>query len=424
MSTTGAPGGGDVAAAAVRAASLTRAVVRSAVVGGAVGLAASAAASALATHFARRVVTPEKVRVDDVRVLAVEPDRVVLAASDLTLAPGRYGLWTDGGATHSQLGDVIGVDEPGTGSSGGAGAGRGAGRARTVVRHLIGTDAGALRPGPGRWSGWFHTGDPGRALGLPFDDAVVTSPVGELPAWLVHPADGELRGKVWAVLVHGRGGTREECLRALPVLHRLGVPALVPSYRNDPGVPASPSGRYGLGDTEWEDVEAAVLHALDAGAREVVLVGWSMGGAIVLSALSRSWTADRVRAVVLDGPVLDWRSVLQHQARVHRVPPPLGRAGTALMGSPLARAALGVEGPLDLDRLDWVTRAEELRVPVLLLHGEADAVVPVGSSRMLAAARPDLVTLLEFPGAGHCREWNSDPDRWEREVARFLLEHL
>ncbi|WP_218974633.1 S9 family peptidase [Streptomyces sp. NP160] len=410
MSAPGTAGGGEVAAAALRAASLTRAVVRSAVVGGAVGLAASAAASALATHFARRVVTPEKVRADDVRVLAVEPDRVVLAASDLTLAPGRYGLWTAGGATHSQLGDVIGVEE--------------AGRGRAVVRRLLGTDAGVLRPGPGRWSGWFHTGDPGRALGLPFDDVVVTSPVGDLPAWLVHPADGQLHGKVWAVLVHGRGGTREECLRALPVLHRLGVPALVPSYRNDPGAPASLSGRYGLGDTEWVDVEAAVLHALDAGARDVVLVGWSMGGAIVLSHLSRSWTADRVRAVVLDGPVLDWRTVLQHQARVHRVPPPLGRAGTALMGSPLARAALGVEGPLDLDRLDWVTRAEELRVPLLLLHGDADAVVPVGPSRLLAAARPDLVSLLEFPGAGHCREWNSDPDRWEREVARFLLEHL
>ncbi|MGQ7297715.1 alpha/beta hydrolase family protein [Quadrisphaera sp. KR29] len=416
MSDPAAPGA-DVAAAALRAAALTRAVVRSAVVGGAVGLAASAAASALATHFARRVVTPEKVRADDVRVLAVEPDRVVLAASDLTLAPGRYGLWTDGGTTHSQVGDVLGVEEPGPARS----AQR---RGRAVVRALLGTDAGVLRPGAGRWSGWFHTGDPGRALGLPFDDVVVTSPVGELPTWLVHPADGELDQKVWAVLVHGRGGTREECLRALPVLHRLGVPALVPSYRNDLDAPASLSGRYGLGETEWVDVEAAVLHALDAGARDVVLVGWSMGGAIVLSHLARSWTADRVRAVVLDGPVLDWRTVLQHQARLHRVPPPLGRAGTALMGSPLARAALGVEEPLDLDRLDWVARAEELRVPVLLLHGDADAVVPVGPSRLLAAARPDLVTLLEFPGAGHCREWNSDPDRWEREVARFLLEHL
>ncbi len=405
------PSADEVAAAAVRAAAVTRAVVRSAVVGGAVGLAASAAASALATHFARQVVTPQRARPDDVRVLAVETDRVALAVSDLTLSPGRYGLWTQDGTVHSRVGEVVGVE--------------GAGRSSAVLRRLLGTDVGVLRPGPGRWSGWFHTGDPGSALGLPFEDVLVRSPVGDLPTWSVPPADGEpAAGRVWAVLVHGRGGTREECLRALPVLHRLGVPALVPSYRNDPEAPASTTGRYGLGDTEWVDVEAAVLHALDAGARDVVLLGWSMGGAVVLSHLSRSWTADRVRAVVLDGPVLDWRTVLDHQARVHRVPRPLGRAGTALMGSPLARAALGVEGPLDLDRLDWVARAEELRLPLLLLHGDADAVVPVGPSRLLADARPDLVRLLEFPGAGHCREWNSDPDRWEREVARFLLDHL
>ncbi len=48
---------------------------------------------------------------------------------------------------------------------------------------------------------------------------------------------------VWAVLVHGRGATREECLRAVPLLHRLGVPVLVPSYRNDADGPTTYGGR-------------------------------------------------------------------------------------------------------------------------------------------------------------------------------------
>jgi uncharacterized protein len=310
---------------------------------------------------------------------------------------------------HARVGEVLSGDDA----------------AGTVTRRLLGVDAGRLAPGPARWSPWYFTGDPSSALGLAHTDVVVRSDVGDLPAWHV-PADPAVSGPqdVWAVLVHGRGATREECLRALPVLHRLGVPALVPAYRNDAGAPASAGGRYGLGDTEWVDVEAAVLHALAAGAREVVLVGWSMGAAIVLSCLSRSWTADRVRAVVLDGPVLDWRHVLDHHARLRRLPVPLGRYGLAMLGSPAARAVVGVDSPVDLRRMDWVARAEELAVPLLLLHSDDDEFVPVGPTRRLAEARPDLVTHVTFPGAGHCREWNVDPDRWEREVARFLLEHL
>lgn len=385
------------------------AATRGLVLGGAVGLLATAAGSAAAAWFARQVVTPDRRRPDDVRVLEVGGDAVVLAASPQTLAPGRYGLVQGGGAVHARVGDVVTAD---------AAAG-------TVTRRLLGVDTGRPAPGPARWSGWYFAGDPATALGLTCSDVAVRSDVGDLPAWSV-PADPSVTGPqdVWAVLVHGRGATREECLRALPVLHRLGVPALVLAYRNDGEAPPSADGRYGLGGTEWVDVEAAVLHALAAGAREVVLVGWSMGAAVVLSCLSRSWTADRVRAVVLDGPVLDWRHVLQHHARLRRLPEPLGRYGLAMLASPAARAVAGVSAPLDLGRLDWVTRAEELSVPLLLVHSEDDEFVPSEPTRRLAAARPDLVTHITFPGAGHCREWNVDPDRWEREVARFLLEHL
>ena len=48
----------------------------------------------------------------------------------------------------------------------------------------------------------------------------------------------------------------------------------------------------------------------------------------------------------------------------------------------------------------WTFRPEEIRIPVRLWHGEADAVVPVGMGRYLAAAIPGC--RAEFiPGAGH-----------------------
>ena len=38
----------------------------------------------------------------------------------------------------------------------------------------------------------------------------------------------------------------------------------------------------------------------------------------------------------------------------------------------------------------------------------------------LAARRPDLVRFERWHGARHCKEWNIDPQRWERVVREFL----
>ena len=76
---------------------------------------------------------------------------------------------------------------------------------------------------------------------------------------------------------------------------------------------------------------------------------------------------------------------------------------------------------MDLDRRDWVARAQELSLPVLLIHSDADDFVPSQPSRLLAAARPDLVTYQDAPGARHTREWNVDPDAWDAGVATFVL---
>jgi alpha-beta hydrolase superfamily lysophospholipase len=382
-----------------------RGAVRGAVLGASLAVAAGAGLSAIATAYARKVVTPDAERPDDVEVLAVGAGSVTLRATPETVAPGRYGLWLDGGAGHARLAQVIDHDE----------------QARTVTRRLVGVDRGRLLEGAARWNQYFYAGTPA-AVGLAFEDVEVPTDLGPMPAWFVPPAQGVPARDTWAVLVHGRGATREECLRALPVLHRLGFPALVVSYRNDVGAPRTPGGRYHLGDAEWSDVEAALLVAAERGAADVVLFGWSMGGAIALQVVARSWLADRVRAVVLDAPVLDWRHVLDHHARLNGLPDAIGRLAQSVLQHRSARRLLGVDAPLSLDRLDWVTRAAELRVPLLILHSDDDEFVPAEPSRRLAAARPDVVTYVPSRGARHTKEWNVDPERWDSAVARFLLE--
>lgn len=382
---------------------LRRAAFALAAAGATTTLASAAGSLAAAAYFARRVLTPERQRPDDTEILAVRDGRVVLSATPETVVPGRYGLWLGDGRGHVRIGDLIAADVT----------------AGTVEREVLGVDFGELHPGGARFNGYYFAGTPERALGLTTEAVDFVGELGRMPAWLVPAPAG--RGTRWAILVHGRGARREEALRALPTLHAAGWTSLVPTYRNDEDVPAGPDGRYNLGLSEWRDLEAAVEYAVRSGAEEVVLVGWSMGGAIVLQFLDRSPMADVVSRVVLDGPVIDWGDVLDHHARLHRLPKGVGTLSRSMMGRRWGKRLVGVHESVDVAQTDWVGRADELRHPVLLIHSADDEFVPVGPSRQLARHRPDLVTFEEWRVARHCKEWNTDPERWERVLGEFLV---
>ena len=347
-------------------------------------------------YFVRQVVTPET-PVDGTTVHEVGTDHVVFGSDPESIAPGRYGLWQNGFETHARLGEVLDIDGD------------------RVTRRLDGVDFGALEPGPARWSGYYFCGPPATSLPVTLEEITIDTPLGAAPAW-VATASGSDR---WAVLVPGRGAQPGETLRAVPVLHQLGISSVIPCYRNDIGAPRSSDHRYHLGLTEWEDVEAAVRYAAAHGAREVLLFGWSMGGATVLQLLDRSRTAELVSRIVLDSPVVSWAPVLDFHAGEHRLPRLISQLGARLLRSPLRGALAGLGEPVDIRATDWVRRADELHRPMLLIHSAVDEFVPYAPSAALAAARPDLVQLETWDVARHCREWNVDPARWERVVTDF-----
>jgi hypothetical protein len=355
-----------------------------------------------ASYFARRVLTPELVRPDDTVIHVVHTDSVTLSGGPDLLVPGRYGLWFDGGRGHARIGGVLEVDH----------------RLQRVRRQLLAVDEGILQPGPARFNSYYYARDPELDLGLATEHVHVPSDLGPMPAWVVPSEHGD--GSRWAVLVHGRGARRHETLRGVPALHAAGLTCLVPSYRNDGDAPQGPDGRYNLGLSEWRDIEDAVTLARARGAKEIVLVGWSMGGAIILQFLDRSDLASVVSRAVLDGPVVDWGDVLTHHADLHRVPSPVSRLGNALMGQPWARRLVGVSESVDVARTNWVKRADELSHRMLLIHSRDDEFVPVGPSEALAAARPDLITFEPWSLARHCKEWNVDPRRWDAVVTDFV----
>ena len=384
--------------------------------GVAAAVLSAAGTVAAATYFAHKVLTPDPLKPDDTQILGFDDDSVTLELTAESGEPGRYGIWLDGGAGHARVGAVLEVDE----------------ESGWVRRTLEGVDDGELLVGPARWNQYYFAGDPEDALGLPSRDVQIAAengilaawevPAAEFPAVEVAPGGIVANGAVgrWAILVHGRGAQREECLRAVPVLHELGFTALIPMYRNDIGAPSSSDGKYSLGLSEWRDLEAALLYSVDAGAQEIVLFGWSMGGAIVLQTLDRSWLSDRVRAVVLDAPVIDWADVLRHHAALNKIPGPVGSLARSLIGRRWARRLVGVHEPIDVALTNWEHRADELSHPTLLIHSLDDEFVPSGPSISLAAKRPELVRFEPWWEARHTKEWNVDPERWDAVVRAFL----
>jgi pimeloyl-ACP methyl ester carboxylesterase len=76
---------------------------------------------------------------------------------------------------------------------------------------------------------------------------------------------------------------------------------------------------------------------------------------------------------------------------------------------------------LDWNAMDYLKDAGRLNVPILLIHGEDDTRVPIETSEELAELRPDLVTYSVYPDTAHADAWNTDADRYERELREFLL---
>lgn len=325
-----------------------------------------------------------------VRVVSNDGGRVALSRTRDLAREIPLGLVWPGG--HAELGRILASDR------------------RLIVRQIVKINRGRLRPGLRAYTtGQLYDGDPKSARGLRYGDVLVPAKLGQFPAWLVPPTVPA--STTWVVAIHGRRGGRGDALRVLPTLAGAGLTTLVVTYRNDKDAPRSPDGCYHLGGTEWQEVAAAVRYALDHGAKDVILYGWSMGGSIALNLLRQAAEADAVKALILDCPVVDWVATLHMHAQNLNVPR-MWIWGTLRLVQHRLKAQLAV--------LDHRSYAPDLSVPTLLIADHDDDTAAVAPILELAALRPDLITTLTTAGAGHCRSWNSAPDRYQLALTDFL----
>ena len=243
-------------------------------------------------------------------------------------------------------------------------------------------------------------------VGLAYEPVEVRGTDGiRLAAWWI-PAPDATRV---AMLVPGWGGGKsdEHVLRTAPVYNGAGYSVLTfdPRAQGE-----SEGGRRTLGYREVRDVLGALSWLRKRGyeAGEVVLHGWSMGGATAV----RAAPGTGVAAVVEEAGYADLPLLLEGKI------PEIIR-----FGGPL-RPAIMLAGRLFPDFDAWAVRPEREAaqlaregVPLLVIHSKADELVPHEHAAMLAAAHPGArVWMLE--GYGHVGAL--EHPEYDRRLTAFL----
>lgn len=180
------------------------------------------------------------------------------------------------------------------------------------------------------------------------------------------------------------------------------------------------------------DDVTAVLDAL--GVERCILAGESQGGAIAQYAAARN--PERFEGLVLSAPARTGRSAggtAFADACRSDYPAAVDQFISACFPEPdidhvkrWAKNILLRAEPEQAARIIDMWRdeavpdvdARKIDVPTLILHGTADAIVPIQVSRQLAELLPD-VELLEFDGSGHVPTMTRPPDVVNAILRRF-----
>lgn len=194
----------------------------------------------------------------------------------------------------------------------------------------------------------------------------------EIPVAL--PGTGRLQGFYWpgdpadpdiVLFFHGRRASQGVGAKYAEYLSGHGDSVLVASYPGFAGNPGRPSETAMLATAHAFAVEARRLKGPQA---RVWLVGHSLGAAVAIEAAQ----AEGAAGVVAISPF-----------------------------TRLAAAAPWATRALIVDRWDNLAAVRRLPVPLLLIHGREDRIVPAEQSEALLAAAAGPAVLIEMPDRAH-----------------------
>lgn len=177
-------------------------------------------------------------------------------------------------------------------------------------------------------------------------------------------------GQPTLLYFHGNAGsltTRSE--RISKYLQR-GRGVLMMTYRGYGGSTGSPSETANVADAK---LAYDKLRSMGVEAEDIILYGESLGSGIAVQVAAEL----PVGGLILDAP---YTSIVDMAERVYPFLP--------------ARWLM-------TDRYETLRHLKRVSAPLLVVHGEADTLIPVEMGRAVKAAAPGVAEIVTLPGAGH-----------------------
>jgi fermentation-respiration switch protein FrsA (DUF1100 family) len=229
--------------------------------------------------------------------------------------------------------------------------------------------------------------DPGDR-GLEFEDVFFTASDGvRLHGWFV-PGSGD-KTLVW---FHGNAGNIGHRVDNLAELHaRLGVSIFIFDYRGYGRSEGTPSERG-----TYLDAQAALDYLesrQDLAGHKTVLFGRSLGCAIAAEAATRN----EAYALVLESPYTSVRAMAR---RVYPFIPGIGL--------------------LVSTKYDCLAKVKNVHIPIMVLHGDRDEIVPFDMGRELFEAANPPKRFYTIEGAGHNDTYLVGGTEYYQALASFI----
>lgn len=241
----------------------------------------------------------------------------------------------------------------------------------------------------------------------------------ELFGYLTVPAYPAAKSPPLVVLPHGGPAARDYYgFDAIAqAIAAEGYMVFQPQFRGSAGFGRAfaESGNGRWGEIIQTDITDGVLSIIETGRIDpgrICVAGWSFGGYSAL--MQAALEPDLYQCAAAGAPVTDIPSLLEY------VEAELDEPWQA------ARDMLGADDPEAMIRQSPVSVAADISVPVLLLHGRRDRVVPIEQSEAMAEAfeAAGLEYDTYYFDGGHSLDNRRDMQRVIWQISRFLDHHI